>query len=183
MPHVLLLCSHLLLQVSGHLYWKTPKNRSIEYVEAICKELGARAKTGVHIKSVKRTVDAAGNESVTVVGVEAGPTVYDKIVFACHPDQALAILGDDATQEEKDVLGCFKYSSNDTYVQTDVSLMPKSRDAWTSWNYIGTSKSDGLKKPVYVSYWLNKLQRLNHPRDIFVSLNPCKLHSLLLPAT
>lgn len=31
-----------------------------------------------------------------------------------------------------------------------------------------------FKAPVYVTYWLNKLQHLNHSRNIFVSLNPTR---------
>jgi predicted NAD/FAD-binding protein len=107
-----------------------------------------------------------------VVDQNGTSSTFEAVVFACHPDQALEILSTSATEEEREVLGAFKYSPNDTYVHTDAALMPKSRAAWTSWNYMGTTKSDGLQKPVYVTYWLNKLQRLNHPRDIFVSLNP-----------
>ena len=59
------------------------------------------------------------------------------MVFACHPDQILKILGKDATAEELKVLSAFRYAPNDTYVHTDASLMPKAKSAWTSWNYIG----------------------------------------------
>jgi hypothetical protein len=111
---------------------------------------------------------------VTVVDNKGVKTVCDHVVFACHPDQALAMLGDSATSAEKSAIGKFKYSSNDTYVHTDTDLMPKNRSAWTSWNYIGTTTASDDTKPVYVSYWLNRLQHLKHDKDIFVSLNPSK---------
>jgi predicted NAD/FAD-binding protein len=44
--------------------------------------------------------------------------------------------------------------------------MPKSKSAWTSWNYIGKEsaakggKTNNDAKPVFVTYWLNKLQHL-----------------------
>ena len=167
--------NHLLLQVSGHLHWKTPAKRSQEYVHAIVKELGSRAQANAGVKSVKRGVKdkKTGKETVVVTDYQGVESVYDSIVFACHPDQALTILGSDATKEEKEALGCFHYFINDTYVHTDVNLMPKSKHAWTSWNYIGNSvPANENQKPVYVTYWLNKLQKLNHKRDIFVSLNP-----------
>ena len=126
------------------------------------------------VKKVVRARDTAtGAETVIATDFSGKDTAYDNVVFACHPDQALEILGDDATAEERAALGCFQYSVNDTYVHTDVALMPRSRDAWTSWNYLGTSvPATANQKPVYVTYWLNKLQKLAHPRDIFVSLNP-----------
>ena len=118
------------------------------------------------------TDPVTGADVITAVETNGAVSVYDNVVFACHPDQALEILGVDATQKEKDVIGCFKYSPNNTYVHTDKALMPKAKSAWTSWNYIGNSKAVGEEKPVFVTYWLNKLQKLNHPTDIFVSLNP-----------
>lgn len=103
----------------------------------------------------------------------------DEVIFACHPDQALAILGDDADHLERANLGRFRYSQNDTYVHTDESLMPLSKFAWTCWNYISyrddTSTKDSAAtdtRPVYVTYWLNKLQNLKNKKNIFVTLNP-----------
>lgn len=36
----------------------------------------------------------------------------------------------------------------------------------------GDGKEEVSSQPVFVTYWLNKLQNLKHPRNIFVSLNP-----------
>jgi len=91
-------------------------------------------------------------------------------------------LGEGASDAERAGLSLFKYSGNDTYVHSDEALMPKARAAWTSWNYIGKNshaagaggESDHDSKPVFVTYWLNKLQHLDHPRNVFVSLNPHK---------
>ena len=100
-------------------------------------------------------------------------------MFACHPDQILTVLGDSASAEESKALGMFNYRANDTYVHWDDSLMPKAKSAWTSWNYIGslpttnTSKnSSSSEKPVFVTYWINKLQHIEHSKNLFVSLNP-----------
>lgn len=102
----------------------------------------------------------------------------------------MEIIGQDITSEEKQLLGCFTYSNNKTYVHSDPDLMPKNKSAWTSWNYLGNTRdsignstnasSDTANaksydaRPVYVTYWLNKLQKLSHNKDIFVSLNPNK---------
>lgn len=171
--------NHLLLQLSGHLNWKTPKNRSSEYVQKICAELGDnRIHKNKTVVSVKRVLDVTSGEVHSIVTDSNGnESTFDIVVFACRPDQALSILGEDhATEDEKKYLKLFKFSTNETYVHCDTNLMPKSKSAWTSWNYMGKTKNsaDGGndETPVYVTYWLNKLQHLDHPRDIFVSLNP-----------
>lgn len=157
--------------------WKTPVNRSKEYVEKIQATLGPdRVKLNKRVVSVSRTVDATTGKVTVYVTDSTGVTeTCDAIIFACHPDQALAILDKDADAEERNRLSSFKYSVNDTYVHSDLNLMPRSKTAWTCWNYMSVSNNQmpvDSHQPVYVSYWLNKLQHLKHPRNIFVSLNP-----------
>jgi predicted NAD/FAD-binding protein len=52
--------------------------------------------------------------------------------------------------------------------------MPKKREAWSSWNYIGTT--DGIQnasaKPVFVTYWLNKLQNLKADKEVRADATP-----------
>lgn len=164
-------CSHLLLQVSGHLNWRTPSKRSSEYVYKILLELCSKVHRNKPVQCVER-VNTDGKLSFLVKSFDGSSEVFDNVVFACHPDQALQILGSSATDEEREALSKFHYSVNDTYVHSDTKLMPKSKAAWTSWNYLGKSSQSDDKCPVFVTYWLNRLQHLNHNRDIFVSLNP-----------
>ncbi len=51
---------------------------------------------------------------------------FDHVVFACHSDQALRMLGDDATANERDLLGCFPYEKNIAVLHRDRSLLPRS---------------------------------------------------------
>ena len=44
--------------------------------------------------------------------------------------------------------------------------MPSKKIAWSSWN----SVSNGEK--TCITYWLNKLQNLNTPKNYFLTLNP-----------
>ena len=164
--------SHLLLQVMDNLNWLTPVGRSQAYVAAICNELGDRVMKNKRIASIQRHSNGDGKAHITVSSHDGEQYHCDTVIFACHPDQALKVLSANATPLEKNNLGCFKYSSNDTYVHSDLSLMPKCRYAWASWNYIGRSKGHDNKRPVFVSYWLNKLQSLSHSKEIIVSLNP-----------
>jgi hypothetical protein len=51
--------------------------------------------------------------------------------------------------------------------------MPKRRAVWSSWNYVGRPK-DNLTAGVTVSYWMNRLQNLATPTQLFVTLNPTR---------
>lgn len=167
--------NHLLLQVTQHINWQTPKGRSKQYVQKVAQELGSKAKVNCAVKSVTRRVVDNGNKGYEVLVVDQSDKtwVFDEVVFACHPDQALALLGSDASVEEKAFLSVFKYDDNITYLHSDPALMPKSKAAWTSWNYVGTTQDKkAFLKPVFVTYWLNKLQNLATEKPIFVSLNP-----------
>ena len=59
---------------------------------------------------------------------------YDKVILACHADQALRLL-DSPTQDEQEILGKFRYQPNRATLHQDPSVMPRSRRAWASWNY------------------------------------------------
>jgi predicted NAD/FAD-binding protein len=189
---VLPFASHLLLQVGQHITWKTPKNRSQEYVNRIASELGSdKIHLNSKIISIQRFTES--QDKVVITDSNHQSYEFDKVIFACHPNEAMDILASAITTIEKELLSEFKYNDNITYIHSDESLMPKSRSAWTSWNYLGNSEDEEdevvssladldtlnlshkkviMKKPVFVTYWLNKLQGLTHYRPIFVSLNP-----------
>jgi predicted NAD/FAD-binding protein len=43
---------------------------------------------------------------------------------------------------------------------------------WSSWNYIGAKTDTGTA--LSVTYWLNRLQGIEGPKNYFVTLNPCR---------
>ena len=151
------------------MVWRTPKQRSQEYVGKIEKELQGKIVTNSKIQSIIR--DENGNHIIDILNHKE---TFDAIVFACHPDQILTLLGHAASPLEQQNLSKFEYSLNTTYLHCDESLMPKNKAAWASWNYIGTSTDfrTATTKPVFVTYWLNRLQNFTHPKSILVSLNP-----------
>lgn len=165
--------NHLLLQTSRNLTWMTPAKRSTEYVQKISNILGSRVSLNKNVVTVLR--DASKEKGGVVVVDSAGvETVFDKVLFACHPDQARGMIEQDprSAPEEISMLKNFTYSDNVCYLHSDETLMPKNKAAWTSWNYIGVSDQKSLDSPVFVTYWLNQLQSLSTPKPIFVSLNP-----------
>lgn len=92
---------------------------------------------------------------------------FDEVVIACHSDEALALLND-ATDEEKSVLGAMPYSANSVVLHTDRKLLPKRRKVWASWNY---QLSQDRDKPASVTYNMNILQGIDSEHDFCVTLN------------
>ncbi len=92
---------------------------------------------------------------------------FDEVVFACHSDQALALLAD-ATAQEQAILSAMPYSLNDVVLHTDISLLPKRKKAWASWNY---QLSDDRERPASVTYNMNILQGLTDAPTFCVTLN------------
>jgi predicted NAD/FAD-binding protein len=90
---------------------------------------------------------------------------FDEVVFACHGDQILPLLAD-ATETEREVLGAFSTSRNETCLHTDSKLLPKRPAARASWNYLL-----GDSGRVTVTYHMNRLQSIHSPVDYCVTLN------------
>jgi predicted NAD/FAD-binding protein len=111
-----------------------------------------------------------------VVSEERGAYLYDKVVVAFHPDQALRLLTD-ADDGEREVLGAIAYQPNRAVLHTDATLMPTERSAWSAWNYHAPAAGPD-SRPVSVSYWLNRLQPLPFTTPVIVTLNP---HQAIAP--
>ena len=92
-------------------------------------------------------------------------------MLACHADEALALVAE-PTEDERALLGAFRYSRNLAVLHTDESLMPRRRAVWASWNYIGGD--DRAPERVCVTYWMNRLQSLPTKTNVFVTLNPSR---------
>jgi hypothetical protein len=79
------------------------------------------------VEAVRRVADG-------VVVTSQGQEHFDEVIFACHSDQALALLAD-ASDGERAILGNMPYQANDVWLHTDASCLPMRRKAWASWNY------------------------------------------------
>ena len=94
---------------------------------------------------------------------------FDRVVVATHANEALA-CSPTPTDAERAALGAFEYSTNDTVLHTDASVLPRTARARASWNYL-LDACDGDAARVQVSYHMNRLQRLDEPIDYLVTLN------------
>ncbi len=154
--------NHGLLQVTDRPQWMTLRGGSRHYVQRIVSRL-ADARLATPVLGVRR--DAAGALITTAQRVEH----YDQVIFACHSDQALRLLGADATPAETEVLGAIRYQPNRAVLHTDASLLPRKRSAWAAWNH--ESSGTGSETGVCLHYLLNRLQPLPWQQPVIVSLN------------
>jgi predicted NAD/FAD-binding protein len=157
--------NHGLLQLANQPQWRTVVGGSMAYVEPMTRGFRDRVHLGRGVKLVHRAADA-----VSVELEDGSKGSFDHVVIAAHADQALGMLAE-PTADERELLGCWEYSVNDTWLHTDTSLMPRRRAAWASWNYLMPG-DDAAARRVSVSYHLNRLQQLDEAHDYLVTLNP-----------
>jgi predicted NAD/FAD-binding protein len=157
------LANHGMLSVGGSPQWYTVTGGSDTYVQAIVARLG-QARHSCAVVGVRRHPDGV---EVTDIGGQV--CRFDKVVIATHPDQALSLLSD-ATPQEREVLGAFRYSTAETVLHRDTSLLPRARPARSSWNYLVPNDTT-LDVPPIVTYWMNRLQGLDDAEPYLVTLN------------
>jgi uncharacterized protein len=157
------LANHGLFEVDRP-QWRTVTGGSREYVERVAKAI-PKIRTGMSIHGVRRHLD--GVELWTDEGSER----FDAVVMATHAPVTLDLLGDAATDREREILGTFRYARNRAVVHRDPALMPRRRSAWSSWNSIGGTSATATA-PATVTYWMNRLQNLDRRHPVFVTLNP-----------
>ncbi|MFE7074928.1 NAD(P)/FAD-dependent oxidoreductase [Streptomyces sp. NPDC057620] len=156
------LANHGLLSIGGSPAWRTVTGGSRAYVDRVAKHIDA-VHTSTPVRAIRRHHDR-----VEITAEDGTTDTYDSVVLAVHPDQALRLLAD-PTDEEREVLGAFRYSRNTTLLHTDTSPLPRARGARASWNYLMPSCAAGADR-VRVSYDMSRLQRLDAPETYVVTL-------------
>lgn len=154
--------NHGLLNITDRPQWYVVPGGSRSYVEALLKRLKKPIQTGADISSVSR--DERG---VTVNFASGEKQAFDEVIFACHSDEAIALL-EEPSKLEQEILGGIPYSRNQVVLHTDISLLPKRKLAWASWNYM----LDGnATRPACVTYDMNILMGIESDDTFCVTLN------------
>lgn len=158
--------NHGLLEVDtkNRPQWYTVDGGSREYVRRLRAGIEGEVSTSRAAVRVRRQ---GGKAVVTDIG--GTEKTYDEVVLACHADEALVLLGD-ASADEREVLGAFRYSKNLAVLHNDASHMPRRRRIWSAWNYLHDRTKPQAE--VAVTYWMNRLQSLVPSCPLFVTLNP-----------
>ncbi len=150
---------HGMLSVFGSPRWRTVTGGSANYVDAVVRSID-EVRAGTAVTAVRRV---SGGVEVTARGCAAA--LFDAVVIATHPDQALLMLTE-PTAAERNVLGAMPYSTNLAQLHTDESVLPQHHRARASWNYLMTDRDD----QVVVSYDITRLMRLGGPNRFLVTL-------------
>ncbi|CAE6899876.1 Amine oxidase, flavin-containing [Ectopseudomonas oleovorans] len=153
--------NHGLLSVSDRPTWQVIEGGSRSYVAPLTASFAERIRLNCPVSRVVR------DDNGVTLHSAAGEERFDKVVFACHSDQALALL-DQASTAERDILGALPYAGNDVVLHTDTRLLPERPLAWASWNYRLGGPSD---QPAAVTYNMNILQGIDSATTFCVSLN------------
>ncbi|MGI2033265.1 NAD(P)/FAD-dependent oxidoreductase [Rhizobium panacihumi] len=160
--------NHGLLELWDRPVWRTVRGGSREYVKRLTKRFADHIRLSTPVVEITRR-----DGDVEIRDAHGEQHVFDDVVIATHADQALRMLSD-ASEREKRILGAFRYSRNEAVLHSDISLMPKRRAAWSSWNYVAdtSSKQDDIVRQPSITYWMNRLQPLGSASPVFVTLNP-----------
>lgn len=153
--------NHGLLSVSNRPQWRVIEGGSSAYVKPLSAGFADRIHLNCPVTQVERY------EQGVLIHTAAGVERFDKVIFACHSDQALALLAQPSTAE-KEILGALPYADNDVVLHTDTRLLPDRKLAWASWNYrLGSA----VQKRAAVTYNMNILQGIQSETTFCVSLN------------
>ncbi|RYP22269.1 hypothetical protein DL765_001783 [Monosporascus sp. GIB2] len=161
-----------------------PAKLLIQFIYAYDK--ASMAFVSKRIKDVTRV----GRE-VSLTFVDRSCQTFDYVVLAVHANQALQLIGNDATDLENKLLSSFKTCKN------HLPRRPSARAAWNC--FLESSKETtkksgrvqhlpderGSKKKISITFDMNKLQAIPFPGErgspgrVLVSMNPIRIpHSL-----
>ena len=167
--------NHGLISVNDRPQWRTVKGGARNYVTKLAAEID-----DIRLKAALIRVTPAGVEADSGVTVTSatGDERFDQVVFACHSDQAMTLLGESAGFA-REVLSKIPYQSNTAILHTDQSLLPDRPRAWAAWNYMAwhpdapqARNNVNADAPVSLSYLLNRLQPLPFTTPVIVTMNP-----------
>ncbi|MGI9221030.1 MAG: NAD(P)/FAD-dependent oxidoreductase [Woeseiaceae bacterium] len=154
--------NHGLLQLNDRPTWRVIKGGSREYVRKLVAGHRDQIRLNTPVYEVRRR-----SPGVKIRSAGSDLETFDAVFFACHSDQALAMLPQPTTVES-DVLGAIRYQPNEAILHTDERLMPQRRKVWAAWNYHVPSDA---QRHVAVTYNMNILQGLRAANQYCVTLN------------
>ncbi|MGE8145135.1 NAD(P)/FAD-dependent oxidoreductase [Pseudomonas frederiksbergensis] len=153
--------NHGLLSISNRPQWCVIEGGSSAYIAPLTASFKEKIRLNCPVTRVER--DAQG----VVIHSPAGSERFDKVVFACHSDQALKLLAEPSAAEQS-ILGALPYADNEVVLHTDTRLLPERTLAWASWNFrLGGA---GHTRAA-VTYNMNILQGIQSNNTFCVSLN------------
>ncbi|HQT80996.1 MAG: hypothetical protein B7Z60_03495 [Ferrovum sp. 37-45-19] len=157
--------NHGLLTVNDQPQWKVITGGSFNYVKKITQPFVSHIRLNTPVQRITR------QEQSVLLHTANYTEEFDKVVLACHSQQALSLLSEPSSAEER-ILSAIPYQQNEAVLHYDERLLPNNRRAWASWNYLLGNERN---QPAVLTYHMNRLQNLNVDRELCVSLNASHL--------
>ena len=156
--------NHGFLGLNTQHQWWTVDGGAQQYVTRLTAPWRERIRKNTKVTRVTRGPD--GVHITTAAGVAER---FDRVILAAHGHESLALLAD-PTPDESRLLREFLYQPNIATLHTDASVMPRTKLAWSAWNYSLARDTAGRTSPMTI-YWMNKLQGVSDRENYFVSIN------------
>ena len=116
------------------------------YVNALAARFRKDIRFNARIKTVER-----GEAGATLVMEDGSRESFDFVVFACNPDQALALLAA-ASPLEKELLGAWRYKEGRVVVHRDHSAFPP-RALIEAYTFLYTLRDGRMETSVNGALW------------------------------
>lgn len=110
---------HLLTTVSARPPWRTIKDGSKQYIEAVMKDFPMKQ---VHLNTAVESLQTQKNNRVLLIRCDRKEELYDHVIVATHGDQALKMVYHTATPKEIAILSNFQTSTNTVSLHSDLSV-------------------------------------------------------------
>jgi predicted NAD/FAD-binding protein len=155
----------LLSPRSSGAEWLTIRDGSRAYIDAVMR--GFPSNHRFLRTAVRAVVD--NDDGRVRLHLDGGSSpIYDHVILAVPGDEAYALVEGSATPEEKQILSQFRTSTRTAVLHGDVSLMPRSRKAWSSWTCTTQSyPGSNTGEPALVSMTYNMNLLLQIPTEVF----------------
>jgi predicted NAD/FAD-binding protein len=153
--------NHGLLNVVNRPQWRVIKGGSHAYIAPLIKGFEDKIKLNSPVARIIRT-----ETDVTLISNGIAEN-FDQVIIACHSDQALAML-DGPNDDEQKILNAISYQENSVVMHTDITLLPKRKSTWSSWNYL---LQESYHLAPILTYSMNILQGINSETEFCVTLN------------
>jgi len=126
--------------------WGLINPKTEEYTEALAAGFKEKIVFDARIKSIARD-----GGRVTIRMDDGSESVFDNVVFACNADQALEML-EDPTEDEKRLLGAWKYTDGLVVVHKDDSFFPE-KEYWSMYDCLYTDRDGEINTSINACYY------------------------------
>lgn len=157
--------NHGLLNITDRPQWRSIVGGSREYIQPLI----AGFEDNIKLNSPVKSVTDKGDQKLVRLQ-DNSEHLFDEVIFACHSDQALAMLAAPSSIQTE-ILGDIPYAKNEVVLHTDVNVLPIRKLAWASWNYLIKGYKGESYAPAVLTYNMNILQNIQSDTTFCVTLN------------